>query len=103
VIDARRDGDDAGESWHFGGRASIGAGRMKVWCVAPGDSTPRYSDDVDFVQVGKTWYKISMWTFDVTADCGPDSGFSQATPAEQVDIAAKLKALGRNETRPCGK
>jgi hypothetical protein len=72
----------------------------KLYCVKPGTSTPRF-DDVDFALVNGTWYKIGMFTFDVTEQCGPDDGYSGGTQEDLTSIEAKLKAQGKNPGDPC--
>ena len=42
--------------------------------------------DVDFVEVGGTWYKISLWNFDVSETCQADDGFREASCKEMKMI-----------------
>lgn len=77
----------------------------KLYCVAPGTSTPNKRKDhvdVDFVLIDSTWYKIGVWNFDVSDKCEADDGFSPAIRKDLDDIENKLKKLGKDLKKPCG-
>ena len=55
-------------------------------CVKQKSKSPRFGQDVDFVQVKSTWYKIGIGTFVIDESGNPPSGFDKASPEDLIDI-----------------